>query len=92
MDAQKALSCIYRTGQRFGIGYIVEIFYAVPIINAFAIMVMINLPVYGIGKAHSHEYWMSVIRQLIHLGMVAQNIVHRSALQLTEIARPDIAW
>ncbi|MDM3799743.1 RQC domain-containing protein, partial [Proteus mirabilis] len=25
VDGQKALSCIYRTGQRFGIGYIVEI-------------------------------------------------------------------
>ncbi|WP_341535667.1 ATP-dependent DNA helicase RecQ [Proteus mirabilis] len=87
VDAQKALSCIYRTGQRFGIGYIVEI-----LRGANNQRIRDNghdkLPVYGIGKAHSHEYWMSVIRQLIHLGMVAQNIVHRSALQLTEMARP----
>ena len=31
---------------------------------------------------------MSVIRQLIHLGLVTQNIAHHSALQLTEAARP----
>ena len=40
------------------------------------------------GRDKSHEHWVSVIRQLIHLGMVTQNIVHRSALQLTEMARP----
>ncbi|KJF77595.1 hypothetical protein UA70_27935 [Raoultella planticola] len=31
---------------------------------------------------------MSVIRQLIHLGLVTQNIAQHSALQLTEAARP----
>ena len=32
--------------------------------------------------------WVSVIRQLIHLGLIKQNIVNNSALQLTEEARP----
>lgn len=87
VDAQKALSCIYRTGQHFGIGYIVEILRGA---NNQRIRDSGHdtLPVYGIGKAQSHEHWVSVIRQLIHLGMVTQNIVHRSALQLTEMARP----
>jgi ATP-dependent DNA helicase RecQ len=31
---------------------------------------------------------VSVIRQLIHLGLVTQNIAQHSALQLTEAARP----
>lgn len=47
-----------------------------------------QLPVYGIGREHSHEHWVSVLRQLIHLGLVTQNISQHSALQLTEAARP----
>ncbi len=47
-----------------------------------------KLPVYGIGREQSHEHWVSVIRQLIHLGLVTQNIAQHSALQLTEAARP----
>ena len=87
VDAQKALSCIYRTGQHFGIGYIVEVLRGA---NNQRIRDTAHdtLPVYGIGKDQSHEHWVSVIRQLIHLGMVTQNIIHRSALQLTETARP----
>ena len=47
-----------------------------------------KLPVYGIGRDQSHEHWVSVLRQLIHLGLVTQNITLHSALQLTEAARP----
>ena len=39
-------------------------------------------------KEHSHEYWVSIIRQLIHKGLLAQNITRNSTLQLTEEARP----
>ncbi|WP_274866159.1 RQC domain-containing protein, partial [Serratia marcescens] len=34
------------------------------------------------------EHWTSVLRQLIHLGFITQNIAMHSALQLTEAARP----
>ncbi|MEQ5403271.1 ATP-dependent DNA helicase RecQ [Providencia rettgeri] len=87
VDAQKALSCIYRVGQRFGIGYIVEVLRGA---NNQRIRDLGHdkLPVYGIGKEQSNEHWVSVIRQLIHLGMITQNITHFSALQLTEAARP----
>ena len=47
-----------------------------------------KLPVYGIGRDQTQEHWVSVIRQLIHLGVVTQNIAQHSALQLTEAARP----
>ncbi|MGG4608241.1 ATP-dependent DNA helicase RecQ [Providencia sp. Me31A] len=87
IDAQKALSCIYRVGQRFGIGYIVEVLRGA---NNQRIRDLGHdkLPVYGIGKEQTNEYWVSVLRQLIHLGMITQNITHFSALQLTEAARP----
>ncbi|CAH0293050.1 ATP-dependent DNA helicase RecQ [Erwinia aphidicola] len=87
VEAQKALSCIYRVGQRFGMGYIVEILRGA---NNQRIRDMQHdkLPVYGIGREQTHEHWTSVLRQLIHLGLVTQNIAMHSALQLTEAARP----
>lgn len=87
LDAQKALSCVYRVGQRFGMGYITEVLRGA---NNVRIREYGHdkLPLYGIGSEKSHEYWISVVRQLIHLGLLQQNIAMHSALQLTEAARP----
>ncbi|MBN3135065.1 ATP-dependent DNA helicase RecQ [Pectobacterium punjabense] len=87
VEAQKALSCVYRVGQRFGLGYIVEVLRGAnnQRIRDFG---HDKLPVYGIGKDKSQEHWVSVLRQLIHLGLLNQNITMHSAVQLTESARP----
>jgi ATP-dependent DNA helicase RecQ len=87
MDAQKALSCVYRVGQRFGLGYIVEVLRGA---NNQRIREYGHdkLPIYGMGREQSNEHWISVVRQLIHLGLITQNIAMHSALQLTEAARP----
>ncbi|MBT9431778.1 ATP-dependent DNA helicase RecQ [Candidatus Sodalis endolongispinus] len=86
-EARKALSCIYRVGQRFGMAYVVEVLRGA---NSQRIRENAHdrLPVYGIGRERSNEHWISVLRQLIHLGLVSQNITQHSALQLTESARP----
>lgn len=86
-DARKALSCVYRVGQRFGLGYIVEVLRGS---NNQRIREYGHnqLPVYGIGHDRSTEHWISVLRQLIHLGFITQNITMHSALQLAEAARP----
>lgn len=86
-DAQKVMSVIYRTGQRFGLHHIVAVLRG---LNHQKIREHQHdsLSVYGIGKERSQEYWISVTRQLIHLGLIRQNIVNHSALQLTEQARP----
>ncbi|ACS84059.1 ATP-dependent DNA helicase RecQ [Musicola paradisiaca] len=87
VDAQKALSCVYRAGQRFGMGYIAEVLRGAnnQRIREFG---HDKLPVYGIGKDKTQEQWISILRQLIHLGLLTQNIIQHSALQLTESARP----
>jgi len=87
MDAQKALSCVYRVGQRFGLGYVVEVLRGA---NNQRIREYGHdkLPIYGMGREQSNEHWISVVRQLIHLGLITQNIAMHSALQLTEAARP----
>lgn len=87
VDAQKVMSVIYRTGQRFGLHHIIAVLRG---LNHQKIRDLQHdtLSVYGIGKDKSQEYWISVTRQLIHLGFIQQNIVNHSALQLTEQARP----
>ncbi|MDO4697536.1 MAG: ATP-dependent DNA helicase RecQ [Pasteurellaceae bacterium] len=87
VDAQKVLSTIYRTGQRFGIYHVIGVLRG---LNQQKIRDHQHdqLSVYGIGKEKSQEYWLNITRQLIHLGFVQQNIVNHSALQLTEQARP----
>ncbi len=86
-EAQKALSCVYRVKQSFGIGYVVEVLRGMQNIR-----IRENghdqLSTYGIGREHSHDYWVSIFRQLIHKGLLQQNITRNSTLQLTEEARP----
>lgn len=87
IDAQKVMSVIYRTGQRFGLHHVIAVLRG---LNNQKVRDFQHdqLSVFAIGKDKSQEYWMSVTRQLIHLGLVRQNITNHSALQLTEEARP----
>lgn len=86
-DAQKVLSCIYRLGQRFGINHLIEVLRG----SKGAAIVdrgHDKLSTWGIGKDKSHEYWLSVIRQLIHLGLASQDITRGSSITLNPSARP----
>ncbi|WP_413113117.1 ATP-dependent DNA helicase RecQ [Thaumasiovibrio sp. DFM-14] len=85
--AQKALSCVYRVKQSFGIGYVVDVLRGLHN-QRIRDHGHDKLSTYGIGREHSHEYWVSILRQLIHRGFLVQNITRSSTLQLTEEARP----
>lgn len=86
-QAQKALSCVYRVNQNFGIGYVVEVLRGMQTAR-----IRENghdkLSTYGLGREFSHDYWVSIFRQLIHKGLLQQNITRNSTLQLTAEARP----
>lgn len=88
IDAQKVMSTIYRVGQCFGVHYVIGVLRGMQN-QKIKDNQHDQLSVYGIGKDKSKEYWQSVIRQLIHLGLIQQvmNQFH-SVLQLTENARP----
>jgi ATP-dependent DNA helicase RecQ len=84
--AQKALSAVFRTGQRFGVGH------AVDVIRGHATEKVAQwghdqLSVFGIGEDLSRDEWMVVFRQLVHLGYLRQDIAEYSALKLTDAAR-----
>lgn len=88
IDAQKVMSTIYRVGQRFGLHYVIAVLRG-STNQKIKEHQHDKLSVYGIGKDKSKEYWQSVIRQLIHLGLIQQvyDSFH-SNLQLTANARP----
>ncbi len=85
--AQKALSCIYRTGQRFGSAYLVDVLLGKDVerIRRFG---HDKSSTYGIGKDLSANQWKSVYRQLVAAGLVAVDMEGHGALQLTERSRP----
>ncbi|WP_032093196.1 DNA helicase RecQ [Necropsobacter rosorum] len=88
LDAQKVMSAIYRVGQRFGSHYVIAVLRGLQN-QKIKDNGHDKLAVYGIGKEHSAAYWQSVIRQLIHLGLVQQVIDQfNSSLRLTESAKP----
>ena len=86
-DAKKVLSCIFRLKQYFGVNQVIDVLRGSKAANVMD-RGHNKLSTWGIGKDHSHEYWLSVTRQLIHLGLASQDITRGSSVKLNESARP----
>lgn len=86
-DAQKALSCVYRAGQRFGAGHIIDVLRGSQSQRIKALG-HDKLSTYGIGRSKSPEEWGSILHQLIHLGYLYQDISQYSILRLTAASKP----
>ena len=87
LDARKALSCVYRLGQSFGVAYVVEVLRGADN-ERIRSRHHQQLSTYGLGSDRSEQEWTSIIRQLIHHGYLIQDIANYSVLKLTESARP----
>ncbi|MCH9798632.1 MAG: DNA helicase RecQ [Betaproteobacteria bacterium] len=85
--AQMALSCVYRTGQRFGAGHLIDVLIGklTPQIERFN---HDKVSTFGIGKDFSQSQWNSVYRQLTAAGYLEADIAAYGGLKLTETARP----
>lgn len=85
--AQMALSCVFRTEQRFGVNYIIEV-----LLGKEDERIIRNghnhISTYGIGKDISVAEWRVIIRQLIAMGFLEIDIERHGALRLTERCRP----
>lgn len=81
--AQKALSAVYRTQERFGVVYLIELLTGktTPRMESFGHH---RLPTFGIGVEHTKEEWTSVFRQLVAAGYLNVDIDGYGGLQLTE--------
>ncbi len=87
IDVRKALSCVFRAGQRFGVGHIIDILRGAEK-ERIKQLGHHRLSTYGIGENLSHEAWHSIFRQLIHQGYLEQDLANYSVLKLTEKSRP----
>ncbi len=85
--ARKALSAIYRTGQRFGATYLVEVLRGSEDARVQR-WGHDRLSVFGIGADIEEFAWRGVFRQLIALGLVQVDHGAHGALRLTEASRP----
>ncbi len=85
--AQMALSCVYRTGQRFGVGHLIDVLLgkATPKVEQFRHQ---QLSTFGIGKDLAQAQWSSVYRQLVAAGLLNVDMEAYGGLKLTEAARP----
>ena len=85
--SQKLLSTIYRTGQRFGVGHVLDVLQgkSTAKVEQFSHQ---QLSTFGIGKDLSEPQWRSLIRQLVVRGLLRVDVEGYGALQLTESCRP----
>ena len=85
--AQKLLSAVYRTGQRFGAAHVVDV-----LLGNATEKVERNghdtLSVFGIGTDKTQQAWRSVIRQLVVQGFLRVDHGRYGALVLTDESRP----
>ncbi|MBN8759454.1 MAG: ATP-dependent DNA helicase RecQ [Thiobacillus sp. SCN 64-35] len=85
--AQKALSAVYRTGQRFGAGHVIDVLLGKTTekIDRFG---HAELSVFGIGASLDDKRWRAVLRQLVVRGLLEVDHTAYGALKLTAAARP----
>src|SRR3954470_971486 len=84
--AQKLLSCVYRTGQRFGAMHLIDVLVGrmTEKVTQFG---HDKLTVFGIGNDLNEKQWRAVIRQLVAMGHMHPDSEAFGALKLTESAR-----
>jgi len=85
--AQKALSCVYRTGQRFGVSYLVDVLMGKEHdrISQFG---HDKISTYGIGTELNATEWRTLYRQIIARGLLRVDVEGHGSVQLTDTARP----
>lgn len=87
LAAQKALSCVYRTGQRFGVSYLVDVLLGKEHerISQFG---HDKISTYGIGSELNATEWRTLYRQIIARGLLKVDVEGYGSVQLTDSARP----
>ncbi|TQN56770.1 DNA helicase RecQ [Agrobacterium tumefaciens] len=84
--AQKLLSCIYRTGERFGQAYVIRVLLGMvdERISSFG---HDQITTYGIGKEHDNRTWRAILRQLVALRLIEVDLSGHGGLSISEEGR-----
>jgi ATP-dependent DNA helicase RecQ len=80
--AQKAISCVWRTGQRFGVNYLIDILLGISNarVESFG---HDKVSTFGIGAEHSKADWQSIFRQLVAQNLLVVDVAERGGLRIT---------
>jgi len=81
--AQKLLSCIYRTGQMFGAGHVIDVLLGKTTerMDKFGHH---SLSTFGIGTEHNAKEWQSLVRQLVARGLLFVDMEAHGGLKITD--------
>lgn len=84
--AQKILSCVYRTGERFGQAYIISVLLGAEDerITRFG---HDKISTYGIGKEHDNRTWRAILRQLIAARLIEVDLAGHGGLSISDTGR-----
>jgi ATP-dependent DNA helicase RecQ len=85
--ARQALSAIYRSGQRYGVGHLVDILLGRDNDKVRGLGHQ-HLSVFGVGKALAEAEWRSLFRQLVARGLVDVDLEGFGGLRLSDSCRP----
>ena len=83
VEAQKAMSAIVRTGERFGLEHLVAILTG----DATENVLKFNhdkLPTFGVGKDRKTAEWRSIFRQISAIGLIAQDMMEHGRWWVTD--------
>jgi len=86
VPAQKALSAVYRSGQRFGAGHVIDILRGIDS-ERMSQLGHDRLSTFGIGADMDEKQWRSVFRQLLAAGLLATDAEGFGTLRLTAASR-----
>ena len=84
--AQKALSCVLRTGQRFGVGHLVAVLRGAAD-DRIRALGHDGLSTFGIGAELDERQWRGVFRQLVAAGLLATDDEGYGVLRVTAASR-----
>ena len=87
VPVQKLLSCIYRTGERFGAGHVIDVLRASGS-ERLTRLGHDRLSTFGIGTELDKAQWRGVVRQLLARGLLRLDAQGYGGLQLDPACRP----
>lgn len=85
--AQKVLSCVHRTGQRFGVNYLIDVLLG-KVGERIRRFGHERISTFGIGTELTAVQWRGLFRQLIARGLLQVDAEGHGGLRLSERARP----
>ena len=84
--AIKALAAVYRTGERFGTGHVIDVLMGT-VNEKTERFGHVDMPVFGAGKDIPGRTWQSIFRQLLANGFISIDHTAFGAMKLEEQAR-----